>query len=320
MTKLKTWLSGLLALQLVLAGSLLAFNYQRDHSGDVANLFDNESIAVDRMQISDGEHNITLSKSGDDKWILPEQDKLPATTSKITSTIDSMADIQFVWPVSTSSSAHQRFEVESDNFQREVKLFDGDELVTHVYIGTSPGFRKVHLRRADDSDVYAVALNSFDFPVVLDEWLDKALFNVADASVIKGPDFTVNKVNDNWQLEDEADTATLEADKVQQLASAFSNFRVQDIAESAPENEPIVFNVTAAGSEWQYSFYQVDDNYYVQRQDIDKVFTLSKYDFERIANVNREAITVAPETTEETNATAEGEDATESTGSPNPEQ
>lgn len=316
MTKLKTLLSSLLALQLLLAGGLLAFNYQRGEGSKAEPLFDKASVKIGRMEISDDENTITLAKVNDN-WVLPEQDNLPVTESKVTSTLDSLADIRFVWPVSTSGSSHERFEVASDNFQREVKLFDGDTLVAHFYVGTSPGFRKVHVRRADDSEVYAVALNSFDFPTNVDEWLEKSLLNVVDASVIKGPDFTINKQGEAWQFETDTNEAlALDTEKAQQLATAFSNFRVQDIAESTPEGETVVFNVSAGSDNWEFKFSRQgeedQEKYFVQRSDMDKVFTLSKYDFERIANINRDALIVEMEETQVDDSDSTPEPETES--------
>ena len=306
MTKLKTWLIAVLALQLFLAGSLMAFNYQREAGSEPVKLFDKNSVTVNRIEISDGKQSITVAKQGDN-WQLPDQSELPATESKVTATIDSIADLAMVWPVSTTSSSHERFEVADDKFQREVKLYAGANEIAHFYLGTSPGFRKVHFRQAGADEVYAVSLNTFDFPVAADEWLEKSLLDVADVDSIQGPDFRIKKDGDDWQFDADSVTATetastLNEDKAKQLATAFSNFHVTDFSDTAPTGEPISMEVAAAGNTWQFKFYQADDKYYVQRNDMPQTFSLSKYDFERIAGVKKETLVLAVENNTESDA------------------
>ena len=317
MTKLKTWLTAVLALQLLLAGSLMAFNYQREAGSEPVKVFDKNTVSIDRIDISDGDKSVSVVKH-DGQWVIPDLSELPATETKVTATIDSVADLAMVWPVSTTSSSHERFEVAEDKYQRDVKLYAGDTLVAHFYLGTSPGFRKVHLRQADSDEVYAVSLNTFDFPVAADEWLEKSILDVANADAIQGPDFLIKKTGDDWQFV--ADTVStsetalrLNADKASQLATAFSNFRVSDIADAAPDSEPVTFEVTSAGDNWQFKFYQADDKYYVQRNDRDQVFTLSKYDFERIAGIKKAALVVEVENSgqaDDANPDAEQKDET----------
>lgn len=296
MTKLKTWLSALLAGQLVLAGALLWFGYQNEFSDEVTTLFA-AGTNINKVEISDGEASIVIAKV-DDQWQIPSQQNLPANTTKAVGIIEDVAGLEFVWPVSTTTSSHTRFEVEDDKYQREVKMYAGDELAAHFYIGTSPGFRKVHVRQADQDDVYAVELNSFDFPTAVDDWLDTKMLTVANTDHIKAPDFAITKKDDLWQLDPDAtqgegQTPQINADKANQLAIAFSNFSVQGLAEAAPEGEPISFEVKAGDTTFGFDFIQQEEDYFVRRDDRDLVFTLSKYDYERIANVNREAIVVA---------------------------
>lgn len=317
MTKLQSWLSGLLAVQLLLAGALLWRGYQANDGSEIEKLFDIAANEIDRIVISDGDSSVGLAKRSG-QWTLPDNSELPATESKITSTLDSLADIELVWPVSTTTSSHERFEVEADNYQRDVKLFKGDDLIARLLIGTSPGFRKVHLRRAGEDEVYSVALNSFDFPATADNWLNTKLLNIADADQIKGPDFSMSKQEDQWQLnpdaaQGEGDAPQIEQDKANQLAIAFSNFSVQGLAESAPDAESVSFEVQAGDKKFVYAFMEKDDKYFVRRDDRDLVFTVSKYDYERMAKVNRESlvIVVDREENQESDESVEGADTVE---------
>ena len=55
-----------------------------------------------------------------------------------------------------------------------------------MLLGTSPGFRKVHVRRPNEKEIYTVNLNTYDMPVADTEWLDKALLSAKDVRRIKG--------------------------------------------------------------------------------------------------------------------------------------
>jgi len=276
MKKLKTWLTILLAAQLVLAGSLLAFNYQRGTDSEASTLVDEATADIDRVEIDDGEAQISLRKQGE-QWILPDQQDLPALESKVSATLDSVKNVAMVWPVSTTGSSHERFEVAADKFQREVKLYSGEEVIAHFYLGTSPGFRKVHLRQAEGDAVYAVNLNAFDFPVAVDEWLEKSLLNVAEANSISGQDFSIQQVGEDWQWAESSsgeNQPVLNVDKAQQLALAFSNFRITAIAQTAPEVEPINFSVTAGDTTWQFQFFAgEEENNFVKRNERQQVCT-----------------------------------------------
>ena len=297
MTKLQKWLSGLLAIQLLLAAGLLWDSYRDQQGSEPQALLAINAEQIDRIQISDGDNSVSLQQSGQ-QWLLPD-DNLPATETKVSSTLDSLAAVSFVWPVSTSDSSHQRFEVEDDNFQRDVKLYSGDQLVAHLLVGTSPGFRKVHVRRAEDNAVYAVNLNSFDFPATAADWLDTALLTIDDANLISGADYTIKKVGDAWQFDLDAnlgeDSApAVNADKAQQLVTALGNFRVQDKADVVPSGEPVVLEVTSANEKKRLEFFQQDDKYYLRRDDRDMIFTINKYDFERLAEIRREDLQAVP--------------------------
>ena len=289
MKPLKTWLTVILALQLLLAGSLLGFNLQRDAGGEPIALISDVGN-IDRVEIKEGDNSISLVKQGE-QWVLPEHDNLPATESKILATLESVAGVNMVWPVSATGSSHERFEVAEDNYQRDITLYAGEDAVAHFYLGTSPGFRKVHLRQAGVDEVYAVNLNTFDFPVAADEWLEKSLLTVADADRIEGPDFTVQKNGEDWSLANtDGNGEILNTDKAQQLAVAFSNFRIANTSADKPTSEAVEFSVSAGDTTRQFKFYTEGENYFVQREDVPHLFTLSKYDFERLAGIKRESL------------------------------
>jgi hypothetical protein len=73
--------------------------------------------------------------------------------------------------------------------------------------------------------------------------------------------------------------------------------RVAGVADEAPEfkSEKTV-NIDVSGTdEWRYQLLETDDKYYVKRSDREQVFTLSQYEYNRLAGVNGTELKVVKE-------------------------
>ena len=280
------WLGGLLALQLAITAGLFwnTQQQQSDHQQDALLSFD--PGAIDRVQLSDTDTTLTLTRT-EHGWQLP--DELPVDEARLTPLLSRLAQLPAGWPVTTSANSKQRFEVADDEFQRQLRLYQGDDLNAELFLGTSPGFRKVHARRAGEDAVYSVQLNSSDFPTEADGWLDKALIRADEVDRIEGPDYALKKNEDGWhfvQGQGDADNAPeLDGDKASQLATALTGLRVLGVSDATPEGDGVELSVSGDEGNWSYRFIEVEDKHYVSRDDLDRVFTLSKADFERITEV-----------------------------------
>jgi hypothetical protein len=234
-----------------------------------------------------------------------------------------IADLKTRWAITTSPSAHERFEVADDKYQRRIQLYAGKDLVATLYVGSSPGLRQSHLR-ADGSDaVYNGELASYELPAKAADWLDDNLLAARDATRISGPDYSIEKGADGWSLTS-ADAASpaagLDENSAENLAAALAGLRVQGVAtagrvakqdaaaagstdstgeEAAPESTVIDLEVTGPEDRtWHYQFTHAGDTYTVKRSDLEPAFTIGQYDFERIAGVKRDALLArAPEQT-----------------------
>ncbi len=301
MKKYQNWLAGLLATQVILAGALFFHKGQSIPQATNEPLLSFESSAIDRLVIADAESSVTLQKKGD-QWRLPELHELPIVEQKVPELLDKLAGATVRWPVATTRSSHERFEVDEEKFQRKVQLFKGEKKAGEVLLGTSPGFRKVHVRRPQDSEVYAVELNTFDMPVSETDWLDKTLLSAHDLQKIKGPDYELQKAGEEWSLvgaanneEGDADPLKVDVQKAQELANALSNLRIIDVAEQQPEGEPVVISVNATGGELRYEFLKMDESYFVKRSDQSQAFRLSQYDYDRITQIRQPQLAVKTE-------------------------
>jgi hypothetical protein len=288
--KTQTWLGGLLALQLVLAAGL-ALNGLRERTTDIAApLLDFATADVDRIVIDDNASKSTTLTRDDGGWQLASLSGLPANKAKATSVLDTLAGLRTTMPVASTAAGRERFEVSEGKFQRRLRLYDGEKLLGDYYFGTSPGFRRTHGRRAGDDEVYALAFNNFDLPGDSNDWLDKALLGASGVQKVKAADYELSRNGDTWQLAaaDENEVAPqVDAGKVGELVNALESMRVLRAEDGLPEGERVVVEVTTDDGNLRYEFAADDSKYYVKRSDLDRAFTISKTDYDRIAGKTR---------------------------------
>jgi hypothetical protein len=296
-------LAVLLAVQLAAAALLLVGEERDGGSRTVVPLVSAEADGVDRVVITDGTSSANLVRQ-DGAWRLPELGPVPVNEAGLTDALATLREIRTDWPVASTRSSHQRFDVAEEKFQRRVQLFSGETLLADFYLGSSPGFRQVHLRRAGEDEVYVVRLSNHDLPAGDADWLDKSLLAMSDPVRVEGPDYVIVRSGENgWAFEqaagtgESAATAGLDADRARRLANALANLRVVSIADGtrragdAAAEDRYSLTVHSADRRRHYDFFTVDGDYYVRRDDLDAVFTVSQYDYDRIVEVTRAELT-----------------------------
>jgi hypothetical protein len=292
MSKPQQWLGGLLAFQILLAAGLYVHDRQQAarHSQQAAILtFD--KAAVDKLVLTDKDQTkVTLTKSGNG-WQLPDYKGLPADQSRLDELLTTLAELKGGWPVSTSADSQEQFEVSEKKFARKIELFAGNKAVAELYLGTSPGFRKSHVRSAKDSNIYAATINSMDVPSINDQWLDRSLLKAKDLTEIKGADFQLKKAENQWKLEGkEADR--LNSPNASALDKSLAGLRVESLQTSAPAGPPTFsLDVVAEGKPLAYQFWKVGEAYTVKRSDNEQSFTISKPVYEALAAYNLAKLT-----------------------------
>ncbi len=172
-------LGALLVAQVTLTVAVFVMPVAED--GSSSQLLTFSAANIDRVTVSDGSNNVELINS-QESWQVAG---VPADGEKVINIIDKLATIDAPWPVSTSSGSMARFEVTEEDYQRQVRLYaDGSE-VAAIYLGTSPGYQRVHARRGDSNEVYSVALSNYEIGTEIDDWLDKTVLamTVAPTSI-----------------------------------------------------------------------------------------------------------------------------------------
>ena len=250
----RAMLAGLLALQVLIVGAVLAWNFREPEKPDAVFEFDPD--AVTRIQIVSAESTIDVNKV-DDSWQL--FDGKPADESKTTNVLDKLATASSGWPVATSSATAKRFEVTEDKFQKRVTLRAGEDVVADVYFGTSPSYRKVHVSDVDGGPVFAIEFSNYELGTDNASWLDKNLLRPVGPlqRLVHAGEYTLSYVADNWVAEGDFE---LDSETVEKVVGRFENLSVYTIsAAELPDTSTAQLTWTDDNGETTLWLYHLED-------------------------------------------------------------
>lgn len=289
-----------LAVQIVVIAGVWFFGADRSNV-EAERLLVVDREAVTAVEIAENADTTVRIEKSAEGWTLPALNGLPADAEKVTGLFDKLTEAEAAWPVATSESSARRFEVTEEKYQRRIRLFQGDAQTAEIYLGTSPGFRKVHARRADSNDVFAITFAVFEAPVKLDEWLDKTLLQPKGTvqSVARGGAWGLTRDGEGWRLTDLAETESTDADAARDVVSKLSNLRVLGRADSAPaaDAEPLfAFTIGADGGTTTLQFFrpEAEGDFLVATDRYDGFFRVAGYVAEAL-DLDRAALLKKPE-------------------------
>ena len=228
----RAMLAGLLALQVLVVGAVLAWNVRPPEQPDT--FFDFNPDEITALQILTEEHTIDVRKV-EDGWELG--DGKPADSDKVTDVLEKLANASTGWPVATSTSTAERFEVTEDSFQKRLTLYKGEDSVADAYFGTSPGYRKVHVSNASGGPVFAVEFSNYELGSDSSSWLNKSLLKPEGTlqQLVHEGEYVLNRVDDEWVAEDGTELDKTIVDKV---VGRFENLNVYTISDAELPAEP----------------------------------------------------------------------------------
>ncbi|MEM8627815.1 MAG: DUF4340 domain-containing protein, partial [Pseudomonadota bacterium] len=203
-------------------------------------------------------------------WQVASAHDFPAQPRKVTDLLTTLGELKKGWAVAESSSAHERLKVADDAFERRVviKTSNGEET---VFLGTSPLFKRVYARPADDNAVYTVAMSAFDADAVQDNWLErnKLNFDLDAVTSISGPSFTLVKAEQEktegetdsaattpapeWSLSDVPEGREVDGAKIQAFVNRFRTLNYASVAGPGSKAAELIGQPSA-----QYSIEQGD--------------------------------------------------------------
>lgn len=228
----RAMLAGLLALQVLIVGVVFAWNVRPPEEPDAFFSFNPDEITS--MQVLTEGHTINVNKV-EDAWQLA--DGKPADAEKVSDVLSKLASAATGWPVATSSSTAERFEVTENNFQKRLTLTAGDDVVADAYFGTSPGYRKVHVSQADGGPVFAIEFSNYELGSDNSSWLNKSLLKPEGAlqRIVHEGEYALNRVDDEWVAEDGTE---LDRTVVQKVVGRFENLNVYTISDAELPSQP----------------------------------------------------------------------------------
>ena len=324
-SKTLSLLTGVLAVQLVLAGGLWWSDRPVSATADAVTA-PIDIARVDRVVIEDGTDSVTLRRNASDggsdgDWILEDRPEVALDNARLTELVESVTNLPPALPVATSERSRTQLDVADDDYQRRVRLFAGDERLLSLLIGTSPGYRKAHVRHEGEDAIVAAPLSVHSMPVDRDDWIDAsalALSDVtaADVESLETDAWTLTQRSDHsdddaplaWQLErsdgDIVDASEKDTwqNSAETLIDALASLRVIGLA---PDEATSVMSETGDASETgavveprvshtlratladstpvEFTFAQLaDDRYQVTRDDSPVAYLVSTSTYRKI--------------------------------------
>jgi len=299
-------LGALLALQLLVALVLEIGGRGMEPAGSQGPLlaFDRDKVTGIRIQAPDGEPVLVTKTEG--HWIIPSLGDLPAAEHKVTGLLSKLADLKKGLPVATSEEALKRFKVSDQVFERKLTLESEEAAPAILYLGDSPGFRRLFVRTDGDSAVYDAELGLFDAPDKASDWSDRTLLHL-DTEKLQRLAFSgviLERKDDSWQLADlaegeEQDEQAIE-DKVRALANIDFLGVLTDKGEPEVDKEatPVEIEATLANGETlHYRIVKLAEgnDYLLEVSNRPQRFTLASYVAENLTGTSRARLLKASE-------------------------
>jgi len=271
--------------------------------------FDSEQVTSLRVRASEGEQvRITKTQDG---WIIPALKDLPAAEHKVTGLLAKLAGLQKGVPVATSEGALKRFKVAADAFERKLVLERGEAPPAILYLGDSPGFRRLFARAEGDRAIYEAQLGLFDAPDQADNWSDRTLLHL-DAKTIRKlalAGLTLERTDDDWRLVDLATGEEQDQQAIKNKVRALTNldFLTVLVGEDKPalntDAAPIELEATLAEGEpirYRISKLAKSDDYLLEASNRPQDFRLAGYEVKALTNLRRADLLKKPEEDKET--------------------
>jgi|GEM_PF-600800 len=317
MNRLNQILVAVLAVQIVIAGGIYYASKPMPSAEMQTALLDFDQQKVSRVTIvGDDGTQAVLSKSGD-SWQLPDYHQLPADAGKLRRMLDSLASTRSGWPVANTSDGRERFKVGDDNFQKKVVLGTDGETLKTLYLGTSPGYRRLYVRRDGEDAVYEVKLDNYEISPENSQWLAATLLRPdGEIAALRGPGFELQKTDGKWQVA--SGTGEVVGDELDKVTGVLSRLRVTAAVDKPAVDADYLLKVDTADKKFTYHFLKDGDKRYVTRDDYDLAFEINQPDYDRIVGATAKQLVKGSGGGEQTSM--DGSQHSRDTGMPGPMQ
>ncbi|WP_045859227.1 DUF4340 domain-containing protein [Teredinibacter purpureus] len=264
------------------------------HTRETTTLLSTTLDGIDEIQIATQDQNVHLLQSGD-QWKISEYGDMPVELTLINLLLDKLNKASVDWPIAQSKDAAIRLEVSEENAQKTISFSRQGKKLTSLYLGTSPGYRKIYIRKDDASEIYITELAQHDVPDEPEYWMNKSVLSVkGEITAVTTHAFALKKTtvddNDqpNWALTSSLDGEPyrLDSNKVQAWVERFNALLVSQLIVNDNQYQRIVIQnpistihlTTTSGTtirELAYAFYTMDETLYVKQFGDSPVFEIA---------------------------------------------
>jgi hypothetical protein len=164
-------------------------------------------------------------------WKLPDYFSARADEQKIEQLLKTLDALRRPWPVAESNSVAKRFKVANETYERRLKFMTGDKVLATLYLGSSPGFRKVHARLEGEETIYDIPFSTYKVSLKAKDWIDTRQLQIKpdQISSINLPDCRLERKQEKLQLTGLSSTEQMQEKKVDELVQSLATLRILDI-------------------------------------------------------------------------------------------
>jgi hypothetical protein len=292
----------LLAAQLGLALllTLSAGEFGTTQAGQPLLSFEPDDIQRVRIR-APGQDPVVLQKR-DEGWLLPDYYGVPASSEKVQEFLVELKGLEKRLPLTTSAAAKQRFKVADDKFERVIELYGvGEEPVARLYLGDSPGFRRIYGRAGDDDTVFELAYGAHQASAKSDDWADRNLLRLPEDELtrVEMPGVTLERADDAWRVADLQEGEQNNEEEIRSALQRLSGLGFLSIQGTEPPAGQPVLELKVARKTVQpvnYRFYPGKDGGDPQLRSSAHpwTFTVAKYLLEDLQKLTRDKLVKRP--------------------------
>ena len=244
---------------------------------------------VDEIFVGDEYDNETALLKAGDRWLLPELENLPADTAMVNRLLSATIEGNTSWPIADSVAARQRFQVASYYYRRRLRFLHDYDVLGTIYLGSSPGFRKIHARNDEQSAIYSIDFSDFEAPGISGAWLDRKLLQIRTPLAIDADGYSLRREGNDWRsglgrTPDERELqALLSALRSLQIDGIASEDSQRDLAETEAE---LILKVQSLAGDITLELFDLDGKHFIHSSEYPLFFKLSAYDHDRLTNID----------------------------------
>lgn len=275
-----------------------------------APLVDLEASRVDELIIEGGEKERLVIKREEGQWLLPDHGNFPVAPSKLEGFLEKLLAAKPSWPVGTTQVAAQQLEVAEDAFERRIRLLGNGRVLNEVYLGSSPGFRKVHARLGGATNTHVIDFNTFDAPTDPADWRDRDLLRLPEAELerIDMGAFALARGPEGFEVVGLAEEEEKKPEEIAEVVRAVTTLsfldELADEGKAAFEQGELILEFSLKGKNANPVEYTIvapgeGDHYILKASNRPFYFKVAKKKFDELRAVDREQLVqVQPESVE----------------------